>query len=469
MLGFDIIMISAFKKILDKIKSQRKGIDAVTYPNPPEIDFTDLEHNFFKRTYSFAYYKKQYLNQNSRLLHWIGSIDYSGYQREKSLNYLINNYQPGDENRILLRLEDWVDNVQKIARDWVFSFFNTLSLEQINAQHRLILYLARKEKLCGDNAIRVINETIIKKATETKDYAFYKLDTKLRRYIYNLVDTQNSQYRQRIISDKDPFNRIILLQKFKLEELSSEEREILKNDKSSFVKRNFLYFQINKNTIPSQEHLISFCLDDNKGIRNLAKFWLKKSYGYEPYDLYKKQDGYKYYFIADYAKSEDLDIFASGFKSNDQKIKNLCFKAICNIDYSRLKNMKPIEFLSSNRTIRKLAYYYLPKILSLNELHSLHHEISSIGSNGQLVYLNMIYKKSIWYFIQEALETLVFDPSDENIKFISNKYFRKPYIYEKLKPQLKDSILRKIDTLKTSENNCIKTFIKHLSFTIKTT
>jgi len=303
---------------------------------------------------------------------------------------------------------------------------------------------------------------------ESKDYAFYQLDTKLRRYIYNLGGLQETLYRKRILSDKDPFNRIILLQKFSLEELSNDELEAFKSDKSSFVKRNFLYFQIDGQKIPSQEDLKRFCLDDNKGIRDVAKFWLKKSYGLDPYDLFKEQDDYKYYYIADYAKSEDVDIFTSGFESNDSRIKNLCFKAICNIDYSVLKSMNPAGLLTSNRRIRKLAIHYLPKILSLNEIHSLQPEISSMESSGKLVYLNMIYKKSIWQFINEALDALIIEPSDENIKFVSNKYYRISYIYEELRPQLKDEILKKINTLSNNKNHHIQSLIEHLHFTIKT-
>ncbi|WYD81751.1 MAG: hypothetical protein V8K32_05065 [Candidatus Electrothrix gigas] len=87
--------------------------------------------------------------------------------------------------------------------------------------------------------------------------------------------------------------------------------------------------------------------------------------------------------------------------------------------------MNPAELLFFNRKIRKLACHYLPRVLSLSEIHSLQPKISSMETKGQLIYLNMVYKKSIWQFIKEALSILIADPSDENIKFISNKYYRK--------------------------------------------
>ena len=121
-------MITLIKKIFNRNKPQVNESETVTYPTPPQIDFSDIENEFSKRSYSFGYYLKRLWFNNPRLLHWIGSIDYSGYRREKSLKYLINNYTEGDENRILLRLEDWVDKIQKIAREWILSHFNMLSL-----------------------------------------------------------------------------------------------------------------------------------------------------------------------------------------------------------------------------------------------------------------------------------------------------------------------------------------------------
>ena len=97
----------------------------------PVLDFKDLQHNFKKRTWNFARYRAILGESNPRLLHWIGLVDYSGYVREKCLKYLIGNYQLGDENRILLRLEDWVESIQQLALNWTRNNFHRLSLTQI--------------------------------------------------------------------------------------------------------------------------------------------------------------------------------------------------------------------------------------------------------------------------------------------------------------------------------------------------
>jgi hypothetical protein len=459
-------MIIDFIKFLKDRKFRQKEEEDILYPPPPEIDFKDIKHNFSKRTYSFKYYQKQLKDTNPRLLHWIGSIDYSGYVRESSLEYLIKNYQTGDENRILLRLEDWVEQIQIIAKKWLIENFNKLSLEQINEQHRVILYLARKKNLSNDHALSIINQHLVSKSSETNDSTFYKLDPKLRKYIYGL-EVELLKFRNRILNDRDPFNRIILLDRFAYHDLSVDELEKLQKDKSSFVQRKFLYFQLNNQITPSQEYLISLSLNNNKGLRELANFYLNKIYAINSYDLYNKLEDHRRYFIADYAKKEDLDVFLKGFNTKNQRVKTLCFKAICEIDNSIIKSFDIKELLSSNRIIRKLSCVHFPKLFSLAELLKLQPVIVKVSPKGQLTYLNMIYSKSIWQFIDSALQTLIGNSSEEYVKFVLNKYHKKPYIYEKLDVELKESIMKNISILNGNKNHYIESFIKHLKFTIK--
>jgi hypothetical protein len=110
--------------------------------------FSSLWNDFDKR--SGSYYSTDYTNQYSmtlwakdpRLANWLGTIHVSGYIREKSLRSLIKYYQPGDENRILLRLSDWVPEVQVVAQQWVLNNFKSLPIEMIKENDQLILYLS---------------------------------------------------------------------------------------------------------------------------------------------------------------------------------------------------------------------------------------------------------------------------------------------------------------------------------------
>jgi hypothetical protein len=119
------------------------------------VQFTieSLWNDFELRTYDYAYLSPKWESTNPRLLNWIGSVDRSGYTREKCLNYLITHFTAGDENRILLRLSDWVPNIQESARNWILANFDSLPFDSIRANSLLILYLSRRQKLQTDTAI----------------------------------------------------------------------------------------------------------------------------------------------------------------------------------------------------------------------------------------------------------------------------------------------------------------------------
>ena len=174
------------------------------------------------------------------MLHWIGSVDYSGYIREKCLKYLINNYQPGDENRILLRLEDWVEPIQQLALDWTKNNFHKLSLTQIERNHRLILYLARKDRLYSKEAMELINYNLIEKVKSVEIPEFYKFDRNFRNYLYKLTIEQ-SLLRPLLIEDPDPNNRLILIDLIGIEKLTTDELQDLSYDKCALVKKRLLY------------------------------------------------------------------------------------------------------------------------------------------------------------------------------------------------------------------------------------
>lgn len=265
----------------------------------PELSFADLKHNFDKRTWGFERYQEKLGESNPRLLNWIGSIDYSGYVREKCLKYLINNYQPGDENRILLRLEDWVEEIWVISFQWTTNNFHLLTLEQVNDNHRLILYLAGKERLQVEEAVKVINACLIIKLNYINNKRFEALNSNFRKYLYLLTSPDN-QIRSYLIKDKDPINRLLLL-KFEPHQLTQLEIEALKQDKCALIKKRFVYYRLKHNIKISKAELIKLALDKNKSVREIAAYYLSKFYKIDVYQLYKQKSDRQFYYIADFA------------------------------------------------------------------------------------------------------------------------------------------------------------------------
>ena len=136
-----------FRKLVNLFGDNRNArlSGATTYmdPNLDDCTIDSLWNDFEKRTWHHEHFRSILRHKDPHLLNWIGSVDYSGYIREECLRYLISNYMPGDENRILLRLADWVPQIQELARNWTIQNFKNLSCEAIEKNQRLVLYLSR--------------------------------------------------------------------------------------------------------------------------------------------------------------------------------------------------------------------------------------------------------------------------------------------------------------------------------------
>ena len=428
------------------------------------LDFDDLRHNFKKRTWNFARYQAIFGESNPRLLHWIGSVDYSGYVREKSLKYLINNYQPGDENRILLRLEDWVEPIQQLALDWTKNNFYKLSLTQIERNHRLILYLARKDRLDSSEAIELINHNLIEKVKSVEIKEFYRFNSNFRNYLYRLT-IKRSLLRPLLIEDPDPNNRLILIDLIGIEKLATDELESLSHDKCALVKKRLLYARLKKGIEPSQTELTRLSLDKNKGVRELAAYYLAKFYQIDAYKIYQQQTNEKFYYIADFAKPEDLNHFIAGMNSDNKRIKLLCFKAICHIDPDYAKQFDLKQLIIENNKFRQLIIRYVLPILPLAEILQYRDFLLTNGFNS--IYLKLLSKKSYWHFIDCCLELIISNPTSDNIDYILQTFYCQNNVYQKLPTELKSLIANKIINLERLENTRLQEFARQLKFAIK--
>lgn len=202
-------------------------------------------------------------------------------------------------------------------------------------------------------------------------------------------------------------------------------------------------------------------------IRELARFYLKKYYDVDAYQLYKNSQNDKFYFIADFSKKDDFEYFVDGLNNRNKKIKYLCLKSICKIDYSNLNKLDLENLLVENRKIRKLILLYLPKLLPIEQLIELRENLIPICKDGVLVFLNLLYRKSFWHFIDESLSIVIEDKSEKYTKFVLNIFYQKTYLYEKIPEKLHLSIRRKIEILECCENHYILQLTKQIKFALK--
>jgi hypothetical protein len=462
-----------FARLINLLRRSR--VTAV--PSDSTIPVSEMElltipalwNNFDKRTWHYERLKSTLQQNDPRLLNWTGSIDYSGRTRELCLKYLISNFVPGDENRILLRLADWVPQVRNLASKWVLNNFETLPFDAIMKNDLLILFLSRKEQLSSDSALHHINAVLLAKAGSLGKKEFLNLKPSFRRYLFKLSLKNDQAFRKWLLEDNDPFNRLLLLNHPVCQELMPEEIAALKKDKSAYIRRRYLYMQIEKGIQPCQRVLTEFVFDRNPGLREIGRFYLKKYYGVDAYDLYKTKQNDYFYYIADFAKKEDIGHFINGLRSNNKAIRLICLKALSIADSQELKNLNIQAILLENRKIREIISWHLPQLLSLDELFALRDTFDGTSSNGIIYYLNLIARKSYWQFVDTALSEVLVNPTDTLFNYLDGVILSKSYIYVNMPEVLRQSIIDKLSSLQNEHYHRARAIITLLESLMKTT
>ncbi len=462
-------MFQKLKKFLTKTQqTQISEISQPYIPHQEELTFESLWDDYEKRTWQGSHKETLSNSSNIRLENWIGSIDQSGYTREKCLQSLINNRVSGDENRILLRLSDWVPQVQAIARAWVIAHFHTLTLTEIKANQRLILYLSRKEKLKDDDSIHEIKRDLLARTRAMNPRQFFEFIPMFRRFLFSLSLAHDEHLRPWILKDPEPFNRLLLLSQFEFSEINENEKIHFRKDKSNFVRRRFIYSLLKSGVIPDKEELIQLALHPSRSLRELGQFHLKSSYSSDAYTMYLSMNGDDFFYISDYARAEDTEHFLEGIHSQSINTQYNCLRALIRTAPERLKELEISTLLSQNRKFRATLLPLLPSLLSVEEIMALRSIFENSSPQGSVSFFNLLVKKSFWIFVDEGLTALLSNPEPELRKSIIKTIRGKLSIYETLPLQLRESINTKVSRLYENNPKRNEQIAAHIRFILKT-
>lgn len=445
--------------------SEAKHADIVSNE---EFTFESLWDDYERRTWYYNKAKATLGKTNPRLLHWIGSIEYSGYRREKSLRALISGAEAGDENRILLRLQDWVPQVQRLARDWVLAHFRYLPYDSIRSNQRLILYLSRKDRLQDDPGLLEIKRDLLARTRGMTPAQFFGLDPMFRRFLFSLSFEDDEHLRQWILDDPEPFNRLLLLSKFQFSEITPSEKLRLRADRSVFVRRRLFQTQIDSGFAPARDELVSLALNPNRSLRERGQFYLKRIYGEDSYSIYRAKKNEEFYFIADYARPEDAEHFLAGIRSGSRPAQQACMRALASAAPDRLKELDIASLISQNRKFRAILVPLLPRLLSIDEILALRPAFERSSPFGTASFLRVLEKKSFWTFVDEGLSLLISEPDTVLRQSIVRPIQSRAAIYESLPLPLRDSITQKIIRLRYHGQKQDQGVANLLEFTIRT-
>lgn len=380
----------------------------------------------------------------------MGSVDYSGYHREECLRGLIEDFAPGDENRILLRLTDWVPEVQGLARQWVVQHFASLPIEAIIANQRLLLYLTRKELLKDDIGLEVIKSNLLERARIMTADGFQALLPMFRRFLYT-VSMEGDQYLRRwILDDPDPFNRLLLLRLLPYDQLHDEEVKRLSEDTSLYVRRRMFYQRVAAGVRPVIEELRDMALDSRRGIRELGQYYLNALYQVDAYKLYLGVKGESFYFIADYGRKDDAEHFLEGVRKGGRDTRYNCLKALVAAGHERIAELDVRRLIEGNRRLRAVMLSALPRVLSVEDILALRPSFETSSPGGLISFLTLLEKKSFWAFVEEGLGVLLSQPASPVAEYVERAIRRKVEVYELLQPARRAVIEAWINELKKS-------------------
>lgn len=420
------------------------------FPSTEDFGLELRWDDFERRIGHYEYAQEGFSEAGQRLLHWIGSIHQCGYTREKCLRELIANYQPGDENRILLRLSDWVTVIQRLARTWTLEHFKLLPLEAIRANERLLLYLACKERLQDDPGLKEIKRDLLERTASIGRDQFFGFPKRFRKFLYSLSLAGEGYLRRWILDDVEPSNRLHLLKEIEFSHLTKEEVEKLGADKSVFVRRRFFHTQIEAGINPSRAQLLSLALDPNRSLRDLGQFYLNSIYSEDAYSIYRSREGAQFFYIADYGRKEDAGYFLEGLRTGSKATRYNCLRALAMHVPEHLAELELGTLISQDRKSRAVLLPVLPRLLSLDAILALRPAFEQSSRSGILSFLRLLEKKSFWTFVDTGLDVLLSDALPTSHEAIIRAIHQRVSIHEALPPSLRQSISAKIGKMRSA-------------------
>lgn len=436
-------------------------------PSNEGFTFESLWDDYERRTWHYDYAKATLGASNPRLLNWIGSVDQSGYTREKCLQMLIATLEPGDENRILLRLADWVPQVQGLAREWVLAHFRSLSIETIRKNQRLILYLSRKDRLRNDASMREIKRDLLARARTMTSTEFFGLMPMFRRFLFSLSLADEGHLRALILDDPEPFNRLLLLNEFEFSDITDDEKRRLRADKFVSVRRRLFHVQLESGISPTRDEVIALAVDPNRSLRELGQFWLNKNFEEDAYAIYRGLDGDKFFYLADYARVGDAEHFLEGVRFGSRLTQYNCLRALASAAPDRLHELEISALIAQSRKFRSVLLPLLPRLLSIEEILALRSTFEESSPNGTISFLRVLEKKSFWTFVDEGLAVLLSDPEFAVRQVIAHSIQSKATICEPLSSRLRESINAKIAKLREHDPKRNEAIAVLIEFIIK--
>lgn len=401
-------------------QAKSKEIERLLERHPiQKIQFDD---NF--RCYYPALHLRSLSTAEIKHLYWLGSCHSSGYEREKCLKLILDDFEPEDINRVLMRLMDWVPEIRTTADRWLLRNYETVPIENFLFNLKLIAKICRKPGLSQLTSVKKLLEHLSDFLVSQPNLHKLVPDSKVRRFaIAFMANPSKARTYLSIKHDPDPMIRLMAFSdEFQVH--VAEDLDQWVSDKSVQVKMVLLRKYISHETTKYSETLYGFLADRNQSLRSSARFYLKRDFAFDGYTYCKthlNQHPDYVLFLSDFPKLEDVALYAESIKSPRKILALAALRALDSLDKLDLGKSEYFSLIFSKGKIAKFVARQMSKYMALSKVVAQRNEF--IQNNQVLLYTQIILQLDSTTGLREALMILDVGVVEPVIRLI------KAYIY----------------------------------------
>lgn len=213
----------------------------------------------------------------------LASLSTNGRHRERAVRDMINQCDLSALPFILLRLNDWVDQVQQAAIQWFASFAGKI---EVGAIVQCLPILSALQERTRSGTSKIVSMLVDRVTSESHPAQVLEVmmsaDPRTRLLCFDILHKkgvlEDSTTQTKLLHAPNPILGVLLLKKLRLSraEIPNELAKQALASRSAMVRRYALY-HLTESQMSAQTPLLESCLtDDSKGVRQFAQYHLTR-------------------------------------------------------------------------------------------------------------------------------------------------------------------------------------------------
>lgn len=210
----------------------------------------------------------------------LSSLSSNGRLREKALHGLIQSEDAEALPFVLLRLNDWVPVVRRLAENWFDSMASRIPITSLIASIPILAALTDRCQSTGSRIVQRLKDRIVIETPHGELIgAVSRANPRTRRLVFELLGRQgaleDTEVQSRLLGDPNPILGILLLNSLRRSHGSLPECVVhhALTSRSAMLRRSMLYY-LTSSQLASNAELLRVCLtDESKGVRQFVQHY----------------------------------------------------------------------------------------------------------------------------------------------------------------------------------------------------